>query len=163
MAKRNRWYSQYSEELKKSITINIKKDFTTKHLSKNLMENGIKELPYKLIIAPRKYDTAHYIRTGRSKSYGGIGVHEMRWLSGSYANELNKIGSEFEVFKKPDNLPDNIKKRTIANISESRLERVMVKPHNHKNYLSDAIRGAVDKFKVKHYREIEGIKIWLVN
>ena len=92
----------------------------------------------KFIIKPRRYDTALFIKTSRQKKrknsnyeFGG----RMKFQSGSYASELNRYGSEFEVFKKKD----KANKRKIANISEKNLERVIVRPQNHKGYAAKAL------------------------
>ena len=116
-------------------------EFEDKHLSGNILVSFSRERN-KFIIKPRRYDTALFIKTSRQKKrknanyeFGG----RMKFQSGSYASDLNRYGSEFEVFKKKD----KANKRKIANISEKNLERVIVRPQNHKGYASRALYNAI--------------------
>lgn len=150
---------KYAFEIKRDIKEYILNDFWDKHLSGQLMYKGMKETANSLIITPRKYDTAHFIKTQRRKK----GIGDIRYRQGSYADELNKKGSEFEVFKKKKDLSPRIKKRKIANISEKNLDRVVVRPHNHKGYLTKAIKTSIDNFQKYHKKDVERVNVWLVD
>lgn len=168
----------------------VRKDFDSKFLSRQLVRNinvstqffdktrsgvsskgkhwekSYRERIIEIEIAPPRYDTAMFIKTSRksysgSRGYGGGFGAVIRRGSGSYASELNKLGSEFEVFKKKPNLPYNISRKTIANIGMNNLLRVKIKPHNHKNYAYNALnmacmnvatnyKGKIEKWDVKN-------------
>lgn len=120
---------------------NVFNEFEEKHLSGNILVSFARQ-HNRIILKPRRYDTALFIKTSRQKKrknanyeFGG----RMKFQSGSYASDLNRYGSEFEVFKKKD----KANKRKIANISEKNLERVIVRPQNHKRYASNALYYAI--------------------
>lgn len=154
-------------EIQEYILTNLLYEFNFKHLARNFERHLFSKFslmqPSELEIAPRNYDTAWYIKTSRSarKGYGAYGVGQMRFKEGSYALNLNKVGSEFEVFKKKKGLPPHLARKTIAQLGEQHLERVKIYPHNHKGYLTQAIFDSVMKFYKNHRDTIEGVKIWL--
>lgn len=144
-------YKRLVDAIQVKFHLQMQKEFSKKHLSGNLMDNGLKYGVNTIRIAPKKYDTAYYIKTSRMTSWGGIGKGHIKFTSGSYADELNKKGSEFEVFKKQLTNTGKKPKTTIAKLPLSRLDRVMVYPHNHKRYayrgLYFAIYNVVRKYK----------------
>ena len=147
--------------VQEKFQIQMEKEFSDKHLSGNLLENGLKYTQNKIRVAPKEYDTAYFIKTSRMTSWGGIGVGHIRYWGGkkgqikyaynSYASDLNKKGSEFEVFRKKINAKGKKPRTTIAKLPVSKLERVMVYPHNHKRFayrgLYFAIYNVVRKYK----------------
>ena len=155
-AYRNKELSPYVLEMERIMLVYLYREFNSLHLSGNLLERGTKISDKGLTVAPRNYDTAHFIRTQRK-----TGIGDIRTRAGSYADELNKLGSEFEVFKKPATLSPNLKKRTIQNISEKNLERVIVRPHNHIKYLEYTISDSVKTFQKLYKDKVVGVKIWL--
>ena len=143
-------FDKAKQEIKRQMKTYLIREFFEKHLSGNLMFNGIKITTNTFKIAPKKYDTAWYISTSRKKTFGGIGVGAIRFTGGSYASELNKKGSEFEVFKKKD----KSNKKSISQLPTNQLERVKVYPHNHKLYANRALFFAVSNVARKYKGEI---------
>lgn len=151
----------YMRDMKKDIDNFVNANFRHIRLSGNFLHGSVVDKDNKLLIRPKHYDTAWYIKTSRQARRGGEGV--MRFRSGSYADELNKYGSEIEVFKKKPNLPPHLKRKTIAKLGETNLIRVKIHIGNHKNFISNAIVYATTQFMNKHKGEIKEVSIWLEN
>lgn len=138
------------------MSVLIDREFEVKELSGNL-RNSISSKKdtscYVFTIAPRKYDTAKYIRNLRKQGYAEISFKG----SSSYANELNDKGSEFEVFKKQNHNDP----RTIQKIPMKDLERVKIAPRNHKNFAYRALRQAIQRFEIISGNEIKKV-VWRV-
>lgn len=157
----------YSIEIQTYIIDYLKGEFKIKHLSKRYLEtveSNSNLNAEQLIFAPKKYDTAWWIKTNRK------GAPRFRNKNSSYALELERKGSEFEVFRKKNiNIVKigrngklkvvNSKDVAISKLPEKYLDRVKVYPHNHKKYMTNAITYAIMKFTQKHKKEIEGVKL----
>lgn len=131
-------------------------EFEDKHLSDQIRRK-LHEYKHSFTIAPRKYDTAEFLLTSSNHGKNPNGI--MLFLDGSYANELNSKGSEFFVYKKKDPI-------TYANVPmrlmpRSELEKVLIRPHNHRNYANKMLRHAIIRFGNNHRNEIEEI-VWQV-
>lgn len=151
----NKKFLPIVKEIKQDIKTDILKEFYTTYLSGNTKYSGIKETSRQLRIAPQRYDTAWFIKTSRR------GDTYLRMTSGSYANELNKVGSTIEVFKKKPNLPSTLSRKTIAQLPEKYLDRVHKHIGNHQGFIENAIIYAVNNCKSRHKKEISEVKIWL--
>lgn len=107
-------------KLKDLIIEEIKNDFTSKYLSKNLV-NTIRweETPegFNIIIPAEVYNMYKFFKSGVVIPNG----------RGSYASFLDTTGSEFMVY------PDKGK-------------RFLATPHNHVGYVERAINGAFEKW-----------------
>lgn len=139
-------FKKQAKLFKKTFLISMVSEFSTKRLSGNLLDNGITLEFDRIIINPKKYDTAYYILSGRQT--GGKG--KLLFTSGSYANELNKKGSEFEVFKKkyPTTTP-------MTQLPLTDLERTKIYPRNHKRFIHTAILNSASRVARRYKGRIE--------
>jgi hypothetical protein len=133
------------------LSYNVKKDFVEKHLTgRSLVSTKIDVRADKVVWthAPRRYDTAHYIKHRQI-------VNE----SGSYALDLQNYGSRFYVYKIRRN-PDGTKYRGKQSGSraweQKNLQKVRVYKYlgNHKNYFGKAFNKMAE-FLISLGGEIE--------
>ena len=125
---------------KKTFYSSVVKEFSNTYLSGNLRLNGVRYTDYEILIQPQNYDTAWYILSGRK-----LGYNQINFTMGSYASDLNKKGSEFELFKKKQ--PTRIPQRALP---LSQLKRVKVYPHNHKGFIKKGIIDACRQIQLKY-------------
>ena len=131
-------------------------EFEDKHLSDQIRKRLL-EYKHTFSIAPRKYDTAEFLLTSSNHGKNPNGI--MLFLDGSYANELDRKGSEFFVYKKKD--PIRWLNVPMKYMPKSELEQVLIRPHNHKNYAHKMLRYAIIRFGNNHKDEVEEI-VWQV-
>lgn len=133
----------------------IVSEFSTKHLSGQLPDYVYIDR-FAITIKPMSYDTALWIMTSRA----GFPVMKYKFNT-SYASDLNKKGSEFEVFKKKNhNMKTPISKIPIGQINNL-LDRVIVRPHNHRNYANRLLFFAItNTIKKKEFNGV--IEQWRV-
>lgn len=133
----------------------IVKEFEKKHLSGQLPDYVYIDR-FTITIKPMTYDTALWVMTNKT------GHPVMKYKFGySYASDLNKKGSEFEIFKKKNhNSKTSISKTPIGQINNM-LDRIIIRPHNHKNYANRLLLFAItNTIKKKAYNGV--IEQWRV-
>lgn len=121
-------------------------EFRYKFLSKETETHtryGANQYGAWVVIAPRKYDTARYIRELRQS--GGIYTRIIPSGNTSYASDLNARGSEIQVYKRKKNIPQPYNSMPMHKIPTKYLTRTIIRPRNHKYFVENALRKALYK------------------